>query len=194
MPQPDQIRSILIEHQERYPLWGVQDLYKLLHQAAMGSEHAVLDQTIAREWLYWEIRDLGDGPTEPLVDPIAPKGKIVRVHLRPFLTLGYDPELLLGAFIRTGIEFKGSAKSLQEYKLQAVQMAVDGHLAFTSREIRQFISDVLDAGFPAVHHSPAFVSAYKPAYRVVAKTYLPRQLEMEKDWGSTGKDQNLESG
>lgn len=160
----------------------------------MGSEHAVLDQTIARQRLYREIANLGIGPDEPLLDPIAPNGQIVRVHLRPFLSLGYDPELLLGAFIRTAIEFKGSAKSLQEYRLQAVQMAVDGRLAFTRGEIHDFISDMQDAGFPAAHHSPAFVAAYKPAYRVVARTYLPAQLEMEKDWGASGGDQNLGSG
>jgi hypothetical protein len=34
----------------------------------------------------------------------------------------------------------------------------------------------LFTGFPAAHHLPDFVVAYKPACRVVAKSYLPAQL------------------
>ena len=44
-----ELGSLLRNHFNRYPLMQVQDVYKLLHQAAMGSEHAVVDETNARQ-------------------------------------------------------------------------------------------------------------------------------------------------
>ena len=77
------LRRMLLDHNRRYPHCGVEDLYKLLHQAAMGSEHAAPEESIARSWLEQELSQLGPGPAEPIVDPIRPDGEVVRVHLRP---------------------------------------------------------------------------------------------------------------
>jgi hypothetical protein len=35
------MRDILIEHARRYPCWELDDVYKLIHQGAMGSKHEV---------------------------------------------------------------------------------------------------------------------------------------------------------
>ena len=58
------------------------DIYKLLHQAALGPGHAVRDPATASAALASEMPGLGEGPADPLVDPISPDGRLARIHLR----------------------------------------------------------------------------------------------------------------
>ena len=124
------ITRVLLQHSGRYPLWQVEDLYKLLHQVALGSEHAVRDEAGVREWMRRELLEMGAGPDEPEVDPISHDGRIVRVHLRPYVANGKDPEHLLQAFIRTANGFKGSIDTLTAYWQQAEALAAAGQLPF----------------------------------------------------------------
>ena len=59
---PIEISSILLDHQKRYPLWQIKDVYKLLHQAAMGSEHAVQDEDGVRSWMERELKEMEEVP------------------------------------------------------------------------------------------------------------------------------------
>jgi hypothetical protein len=177
--RPDRDRpicDILIDQARRYPRWALEDLYKLVHQAATGSEHAVIDEAHARVWLTRELADLRSGPDEPLLDPISADGSIVRVHLRPFARLGLDSEVLLAAFLRTGKEFRGSTERIEESFSEAARLARGGLLAFGETDVRSLIARMKSVGFPAVHHSAVFEAAYHPAYRVVARAFLPREL------------------
>ena len=97
---PDELtfRRILTTQIRRHPRMEIRDLYKLILQAARGSEHVVSDLTVARGRLVREWLELADGPGEPVVDPISPDGRIVRVHLRPYLAASGD---LTGLFVCT---------------------------------------------------------------------------------------------
>ena len=75
------IENVVQDHLSRYPELQIQDLYKLLHQAALGSEQAVPDSASAERWLTMELREMGEGIVEPLIDPISHNGDVVRVHL-----------------------------------------------------------------------------------------------------------------
>jgi hypothetical protein len=168
----DPLQSLLTNHLTRYPSMQVQDLYKLLHQAALGSEHAVRDEQAARDWLEGELAEMGTGPDDPLLDPISPDGKIVRIHLRPYIQAGKDPGILLQAFIRTANEWHGSPETLKEYAYTAAGMlpSVAGQL--TVEETESFFATMEAQGFPAVHHSRVYANLYRPAYRVVARQFL----------------------
>jgi len=170
------LRPILIAHSNRYPRWSVVDLYKLIYQAAMGAEHAVFDEAGARQWLLDEIRNLGSGPEEPLVDIISPDDAVVRVHLRPFVRAGKNVEQLLDAFLHTAHEFLGSVQRLENYGRDAVQEATEGVFPFSADEVAAYMGRMKENGFPAVHHSPAFEAEYRPAYRVVARNFLPADI------------------
>jgi len=170
------MRDILIDQARRYPRWALEDLYKLVHQAAMGSEHAVTDEAHARAWLVRELADLRSGPDEPLLDPISADGLIVRVHLRPFVRVGLDSEVLLAAFLRTGKEFRGSTECIEESFSEATRLVRDGLLAFDEADVSRFFARMKAAGFPTVRHSAVFRAEYNPAYRVVARAFLPREL------------------
>lgn len=163
---------ILVAQYRRYPSLQIVDLYKLLHQASMGSEHAVSDEDGVRAWLERELATMGYGPEEPLVDDISPSGEIVRVHLRPYVEARHDPEKLLEAFLRTAREYRGCTERLQRYAEAAKQMAFAGLLPFQPDHVSDFVQRMEQQGFPAVHHSRIYERLYQPAYRVVARMFL----------------------
>jgi hypothetical protein len=166
------LAGILEAQVRRYPLLEIQDLYKLLHQASLGSEHAVSNDDGVRAWLDGELATMGAGPEEPLLDDISPDGEIVRVHLRPYLGAGHEPERLLEAFLRTAREYQGSVERFGRYGEVAVQVASAGRLNVPAEQISQFMQQMGEQGFPAIHHSAPFRAHYRPAYRVVARVFL----------------------
>jgi len=165
-------QQILARQMARYPRLAIQDLYKLIYQAALGAEHAVPDVAAAQDWLERELRQLGAGPPEPIVDVISPDGCLVRVHLRPYVAAGGDPGALLTAFVRTAKEHGGTGEQLRRYWSYAVRLAAMGGLPFNQTDLRSFWADVAAQGFPVVHHSAAYRAAYKPAYRVIRQEFL----------------------
>jgi hypothetical protein len=163
---------ILINHLTRYPVMQVQDVYKLLHQAALGSEHAGLDETSAQKRLEKELAGMGEGPEEPLIDPISPDGQIARVHLRSCLGAGMDMQMILRAFLRTANEWHGSPETLRAYGRAAAQQAEMGKWGLRGVEIEAFFATMETQGYPAAHHSSVFAEMYHPAYRVVQRKFL----------------------
>jgi hypothetical protein len=169
-PSPDW-EQLIRAHLVRYPLMEPADLYKLLHQTALGSEHAVRDTVAAREWLEAELATMGPGPAEPLVDSLRADGWVVRIHLRPFMAAGGDPEALLQAFIGTGVE-QGDREDLRRAGEVAVRLAREKALPWPDSTVSALFAGLAAQGFPAVHHSAVFVEQYRPAYRVVAGKLL----------------------
>jgi hypothetical protein len=168
----ESLSAILTRHFIRNPAMQVQDLYKLLHQAALGSEHAVSDEKAACEWLESELSCLGEGPDDPLMDPISPDGQLLRIHLRPYITAGKDPEKILRAFVQTANQWRGSQVKLKEYGKRAVQLAKSGSIPLSGEVIQDWFGDMQIQGYPAVHHSKIYQQLYHPAYRVVARQFL----------------------
>jgi len=161
------IEAVLRNHFSRYPAMQIQDVYKLLHQAALGSEHAISDPEGAREWMKRELAELGSGIDEDTIDPISPDGEIVRVHLRPFIAQGGDPETLLAAFIRTANEFHGDKTILEIYWKTATELR-----HFSSEAMGGFIESIRAEDYPAVHHSVIYENTYRPAYRVLWRKFI----------------------
>ncbi len=167
---------IVLAHLARYPLMQPDDLYKLAHQAALGSEHAVSSEARARTWLERELIGMGGGPPEPLLDPISADGRILRVHLRPFIQEGCGPDALLRAFIQTASQVKGSPQDLRTNLATILGLAQSGKIGFQEGDLRALFTRMESAGWPARRHSDAYTRAYKPAYRVVSRVFLPARL------------------
>jgi hypothetical protein len=166
------LEQILTNHFARTPAMQAQDVYKLLFQAALGSEHAVDDEKSVRVWLARELIEMGTDPDDPLLDPISPDGQILRVHLRPYLRSGKDLEILLQAFIRTGSEWRASTETLKAYGGQAAHLLQAGTGSIRPEDFEAYFADMEKQGFPAVHHSVEYTRLYRPAYRVVASQFL----------------------
>ncbi|MGC4047895.1 MAG: hypothetical protein QM758_29220 [Armatimonas sp.] len=169
------MRSVILAHAARYPLWEIVDLYKLLHQAAMGAEHAITNETGVRNWLTRELAEIAGQarPEEPFIDPLTPDGALVRVHLRPFLQRGLEPEALLQAFLQTAREITPAPERLTEYSREAIALAEAGELAFESAALEAFFAERAEQGYLAYHHSAQFEEHYRPAYRLIARPFLP---------------------
>ena len=133
----------------------------------MARGAAALVQALERE-----LAEMCTGPDDPLIDPLSPDGQILRVHLRPYIRGGKDPETLLRAFIQTANEWCGSPKKLKEYGAVAARITQAGTGLIRREEIEAYFSELEEQEFPAVHHSDVYKRLYRPAYRVVARHYL----------------------
>ena len=171
------VAALVRAHMTRYPLMEASDVYKLLHQAMLGSEHAVSDLEGARVWLVREIEALVPGPPEPLVDPLGAGGSVVRIHLRPFLAAGGDPDRLAAAFVNTADRVSGGAPDLGCALEAAAETLASEGAASAARDLERFAEARRDQAYPAVHHSDAFAAAYRPAYRVIARELVESALE-----------------
>ena len=178
------------------------DFYKLGHQACFGAEHAIPSQAHAAAWLEREITRLEKEdqqnanhlPREPLIDPIRRDGRIVRIHLRPFIRRSGDRESLLHAFVHSANKIESSIKphhtsdpaiKREEFEdywrellrcLEKASCTKDRNQEIPLNQARVFGSTMAGKGYPAVHHSDAFRSHYSPAYRVIAAPLIPLAL------------------
>ena len=143
------IKKLLLEEIGKHPNSRVEDIYKFIHQAAFGSEHAVKDTIAVRKWMENEIANLNYSITDELIDHLSPDGKLVRINLRPFLKKGYDPNLLLDAFIRTANNYKGSIKNFKSFWKAAKELAKAKKFTFTAEEMNNFYEEQSKKGFPA---------------------------------------------
>lgn len=167
------IGQLLSQHLQRYPQMELADIYKLLHQAAMGPGHAVSDADAARARLTEEAAGLGDGPAEPLADPISPDGRLARVHLRPYVASGRELSTLADAFVNTATTYSGSPEKLGKFCGCLGDLADAAGIPFSRAEVTAYFAPIVGHGYPVVRHSDAYRAAYRPAYRVVAIDLMP---------------------
>ena len=172
---PDRTAVLAIVESQfvRHPKMAPADLYKLLHQAAMGSEHAMHDTAGVRAWMVNELATMGTGPAEPMIDTIAPGGAIVRVNLRPWVAAGRSTDSLLAAFIATATAYPPDTARLASYLAAADQVVASGGASFTLADWHAYVAAKRGEGYPAGEHSPAYEEAYRPAYRVVTGPLVP---------------------
>jgi hypothetical protein len=167
-------RRAFAQYTTRYPKARAVDLYKFAHHGIMGSEHAVRDTAPVRAWMTRELAQLAAGSivrtnpvVDPLVEPLPPDGRFVRIHLRPFVQARGNTEALLHAFIATANGAPGDTA-----RFACAESALGTSAAGV------LFADQRRKGFPAVHHSPGYEAAYGPAYRVVeaalARTVVPK--------------------
>ncbi len=163
-------QSIVLYHLTRYPGLRVEDVYKLTFQAAMGSEHAVADADMVERRLKSEVRTLASAPDgAPLIDPVSPDHRLVRVNLRPYTDRGGDLAKLADAFIETSRVFKPSKAQLAVFWGWIEAFARSAVVPFTDGEVSDYGRRRQAEQYPAVHHSPAYRRLYRPAYRIVLK-------------------------
>jgi len=161
------VGQLLAQHLQRYPRLALADIYKLLHQAALGPGHAVKNAAAARAALVSEAADLGDGPADPLLDPISPDGRLARIHLRAYVAARRDLDQLAEAFLQTAAGYAGAPDKLAKFCACLGDLADAGGIPFSRAEVAAYFEPIIAQGYPVVHHSDAYRVAYRPAYRVV---------------------------
>ena len=167
------VGQLLGHHLKRYPAMQLEDVYKLLHQAALGSGHAVPEEQLARRRLAEEVQALDDGPDEPVADVISPDGRLARIHLRAYRDAGHDFGALADAFILTAGSYRGAREKLVRFCCCIGELADSGALPFPRDKVDAYFESIARAGYPVVRHSQPYRDVYRPAYRVVALEFLP---------------------
>jgi hypothetical protein len=156
--------------------FGIEDLYKLLHQAYMGPEHAIPSREAAAAYLQAEWADLGEPVTgEPLTEVLAEGAPFLRVHLRPYRAGGGTADSLLDAFVRSAAVPKDSVTFVRAWGL-AGQRIARGEIPLSVAAYDSADAELRPLGYPAIHHSAAYESHFRPAYRVIAVHEAERLL------------------
>lgn len=162
------VSQLLSQHLARYPRMQLEDVYKLLHQAALGPGHAVDDPAAARKRLENEVASMGESAGEPPREAISPDGKLARIHLRPWVAAGGDIGRLGDAFVATANGWPASQEKLAKFCGCLGDLAATGTLPFSPEEVTAWFGRIAGEGYPAIHHSPQYARHYRPAYRVVS--------------------------
>jgi hypothetical protein len=160
----------LLENQEKLGrTLQVQDVYKLLYEGSLGVAHLLNDTAEARRSLLQECTalDTVDGGG-PLIERISLDGTIVRINLRPFKRLGLSPGTLFDVMVRTALVFTPDTSDFLHGWNEFVALVRYGLLDYPRGDVETWDSRVQRGELPVVHHSPEYVRAYRPAYRVVA--------------------------
>jgi len=162
-------------HADRYPGLQVEDLYKLLHQSVAGPAHAIEDPEMAGQWLEREWSSLANPlDAEELFEPLSSDGHLVRVNLRPWRAAGNSPAPVLDAFVQTAGTLPPDTVNIRT-ELDALAACSDrlaDGLSLAASEIHTFFRDRAREGYPAIHHSETYEREYRPAYRIVIRSYL----------------------
>ena len=167
--------EIIRHHLSWYPLMRPRDVYKLLYQGVLGSEHLIASPEGFIRYLVEEFDPLLPDSSEQLLEPIRSDRSLYRINLRPFKSLKLTTDLLIPALLETARSFSGDLTQLRSTWLGFIMSCEQGQVSnFDIQEIQQFTAWLEKLGFPAVHHSETYSQEYQPAYRLIAAKFLHR--------------------
>lgn len=170
----DTLEQILRAHARKYPAMEPTDGVKLLYQNTFGGGHLIRDMQACKQMLLREYENTPQISAAPLLEDIG--NGIVRVMLGSLEESGYTPEELADAFIRSSQICCGTMEDFLP-KLELLRkLTAEGVFAFSSRELDAYLETYKQAGYPMVSHSEAYRQAYKPAYRIVLRSLLPKRI------------------
>lgn len=160
-------RAFLLAHCRSYPALEVQDVCKAFYQSVFGCGHLIADPSAAAEYIREEAARCGEW-YGPLIEPLD--GDFCRVHLAS-LRCGLSAETLAQLFACSAAVKAGTQAALEERLAVLQEMSDARMLPFDAAQVLRACGSWRSAGFPPLHHSESFRSAYAPAYRVLHKKY-----------------------
>jgi len=170
MTEKEYLYRIIQDQLRRHPGFGVEDLYKMVCQATCGGDHLLKNRSEAKRMLREEWENSERIPKgETLLEMIDPRGEVMRVNLRVYKKIGGTLQRLFDVFVRSAQKFEKDRKRLVVYWEAIMKLAEKEEVPFSKDVLEDFWIDVGRKGFPAVHHSDAYVDANRPSYRVVLK-------------------------
>jgi len=167
-------RAVITAQLQRHPAMQIEDLYKLVYQAALGNEHLMTDSTMVHDYLIQELESVQADSSEPLLEEISPDGAVVRLNLRPFKARHGEHRALFQAMMQTARTFQKSQEQLEQHLHDLEKMAAASAIPFEADAVQSFFHEMREKEYPAVHHSDAYAEKYSPAYRIILKKYVPQ--------------------
>ena len=173
------LEDILLQHFAAYPRMWPQDAVKLIYQQEFGPEHMIADEKKALENLKQEMAGLGPSlPGEALYESIG--NGLCRLNLRPCVDRGIPAEDICRLFTETARGMQGDKKRFWQGVRVLQKLAEEEETPFEAIELDMFLAHYPQSA-PALHHSPAYRTAYQPAYRLILqkklKDYLARRRQ-----------------
>ena len=176
----DQLGLIQL-HLSWYPLMEPRDIYKMLYQGVMGSEHLVASPEDFIRQLVSEFDRLPPNPSERLTEPVRPDQTLLRLNLRSYKNKHADVDALFTPLLESAQSTRGDQAALRTVWKGFVQLCEQGHIpGFTPDGIHQYTVWLERTGYPAVHHSQIYSREYQPAYRLINHSAL-QQLGLSND-------------
>lgn len=158
-----ELEIILREHAARYPAMEPTDAVKLIYQNEFGGGHLITDEEAFMNRLRREYQFTEKKPDGPRCESIG--NGLVRVHLAALQE--QELEQLGQRFIQSASIHKGDLKRFQK-KLELLRpLTEEGVFRFGPEALEQYLAEYRNAGYPAVSHSTAYRTTYRPAYRIV---------------------------
>jgi len=165
--------EIIHQHLLWFPVIELRDVYKLIFQGVMGSEHLISSPQAFINYLAEEFEPLQPDPSERLLEPIRSDGSLLRINLRPYKARDLSRSALIPALLETARSFKGDTSELPATWMDFVRACEQGRFPkFDLDQTHQFTSWLEKLDFPAVHHSEAYNREYMPAYRLIAAEFM----------------------
>ncbi|MDR0845255.1 MAG: hypothetical protein LBN71_08540 [Tannerella sp.] len=160
-----------------YPQSTLQDLYKNFFQDRFGPGHLIQDAAAAERYLQEELASF-DKSAGAYYEISGWKGDYYRVNLSVVKENLIPYDLLLDAFIRSANSAQPISMDAWKKEWQSIDSIIQTmNLSLSNYdEDRQKISDLLQQGKYAVHHSATYDTQYAPHYRIIEKTVFEKEL------------------
>ena len=168
------MRSILLAHARRYPLMEPRDAVKLIYQNEFGGGHLIRDESACLDFLRLEYKSVKQCPDLPLLEEIG--NEIVRVNLAALDASGYSVDVLGNSFLLSAAIHHGNPDSFLHKLSILSELTEDGKMPFSPKNLETYLESYAAAGYPPVSHSETYRNAYHPAYRVIRKEFLSKQM------------------
>ena len=170
MTHLQKMKARMITHARHYPRLTLRDLFKYLHQSAMGCEHLITSPEAVLDYIREEASRLPPNCACAIAEPLS--GNYSRLYLQ-YLQRGLAPETLAKLFFLSAVHEEGGTSYLEELLSLAREAIAEGALPFSLAEFDAAAKEWRAAGYPAMRHSDVFRSEYFPAYRVIANRFIP---------------------
>jgi hypothetical protein len=173
LDSPESFVELVKQHLSWYPLMEPRDIYKLLYQGVMGSEHLISSPEAFSQYLVEEFEPLLLDRSERQLEPVRPDRTLLRVNLRAYKCHQQQVDLLIPGLLETAQAFSGDLAQLRAAWTGFVQSCEQGGVYnFELNQVHQFTAWLEELGFPAAHHSEAYSRAYQPAYRLISDKFI----------------------
>jgi len=164
----ERANALVSQHLKKYPEMRIADVYKLLFQACLGSEHAITNRETMEDWLTKEWVSISSNQNEELYEDLSIHYPIYRINLRPAKASGIAPSKIMNAFISVGKEFPKRPEIFTNlWGIISRRVKAGKILLADAANIDDFDNLVKEKNYPAVHHSREYSDEYMPAYRLV---------------------------
>lgn len=170
-----ELKTILKDHAEKYPLMMPCDAVKLIYQNEFGGGHLIFDSVQSLNYLMAEYQTVVQLKDKPLYEHIG--NGIIRVNIAALDSNNLSIQKLNELFVQSSAIVKGSINAFMVKLNILAEIVKMGVFSFNEQVLDSYLKEYVEKGCPAVSHSKEYKQAYKPAYRVVIEDLKGLELD-----------------